>query len=184
MNNSNPADDAKKRPGATKVEIMPNITTAFDIKSTGFYTSLITGFFGILVMLNIPLPAPPEQITVEIAAVIATKGGWALVGYFIANFAGVAMVIYQKAKKKELNFTGLLGNVNLWLLLAGIATSGLMLWGLKFPDGALASLVRELYAGSYTGVASVFFGQLLNPIIRFIQSKRNQTGTLSTAGAR
>lgn len=149
-----------------------SVAVKFDIKNPQFVISLLIALFSGFTLIDIQLPSPAEVLANEAVTIFTTGGTWSLLGWLVSSFSGVVVLIYQKWKSKELNFSGLAGNVNLWLLVASIGTAFALRFGINIPAGALGDLVQQIYAGSYLGAAGIFISQILNPLIRFIQSKR------------
>lgn len=183
-------DDPKKRPGAMRVEnstpeevehieranpLLPVAVSKspFSPRTVQFAVSVITIFFMAVALFGVELPAPAAQLAQEAVINFSNSGWFGLIGWFVSSLGGFVWIVYTKIKEGKIRkWEDVAGDINLVLLAFSFVASLTTFLGIEIPESVWNDLALKLWEGDYLGVASIFLGKILNPLIRWIRARR------------
>jgi len=186
---SNETNDPKKRPGAIRVEndelpqgdfqpvkIANPVLIAkspFGPRTIQFLVSIITSVFMGIALFGVELPAPADQLAQEAIINFSNSGWFGLIGWMVSSLGGFFFILYTKIKEGKIRkWEDVAGDINLILLVFSFIASLTTFLGIEIPKSVWDDLAHKLWEGDYLGVAAIFLGKILNPLIRWIRSRR------------
>ena len=149
---------------------------AFSVTSKNLWFQVTLLILGIIAGIGVKLPGDPAAIAENLVNTLSTSGVYAVIGIAVVSIIGPIYNFIQT--KPKITFSTFADDPNNWVYVGSFAASMLILLGVPIPDGTAQEVVRAIFVKDWAGLAAIFVGSVLTPLVRFFIDKSNKPATL------
>lgn len=146
------------------------VQKAFDPKSPGFITTVLSAILAITASIGIDFGLPPDQLAGQIIDVFNSGGLYAVAGLLIVNVVGPIWNFIRK--KQPVNWKTILSSTTTIVSLGGVVVAALVyLWGINIPADTPKDILAAIAAKNWALLASYAVANIIIPIVRYFKDK-------------
>ena len=150
--------------------------TVFDPKSPHLVLGLITLVLGVFAVLGVQFPQTPAEVAGQIVTTISQSGYYAVIGVLAISVLGPIIIFIQKGGFSGVKASDFFGSPAFWVYFVGFLAGIAVVVGIEIPADTPEKLVAFIFAKDWTALGSLLLINVVNPIIRYIRSKRDTAG--------
>jgi len=142
----------------------------FSTSSPGFIYSVTVAILTILAIGGINFNTPIDVLAGDISTTLSTGGIWAVGGIILSS---LVFPIWNFVKSgKKFSFANVFGSTLVWVAMANLAISALVLLGIGVPDGTFEAVGTYIATKDWFGLLGYLASTILPTVIRWIKDQR------------